>query len=159
MDFTWLGMVPMIFGAGAASDTPRALLDQIYQPLLAGQYHNLEEFYSPRLQELTAHNLEANVVDVSGQPVDPEAPAIVSFNPFLNGETADVKDLQVTEPITRDGTAVALVSFVNAGQPAVLSISMVELQGEWKVDDIAAVGAGEKWLYSWLLQYDPFSMR
>jgi hypothetical protein len=99
------------------------------------------------------------VVDVSGQPADPEAPAIVSFNPFLNGETADVKDLQVTEPITRDGTAVALVSFVNAGQPAVLSISMVELQGEWKVDDIAAVGAGEKWLYSWLLQYDPFSMR
>ena len=159
MDFTWLGMVPMIFGAGAASDTPRALLDQIYQPLMAGQYQNLEEFYSPRLQELTADNLEANVVDASGQPIDPQAPEIVSFNPFLNGENALVQDLQVTEPITRNGTAVALVSFVNANQPTVLSISMVELEGQWKVDDIAAVGAGEKWLYSWLLQYDPFGMR
>jgi hypothetical protein len=32
---------------------------------------------------------------------------------------------------------------------------MVEdAQSEWKVDDIASVGEGEKWLYSWLLKYN-----
>jgi len=157
MDFTLFGLVPMIFGAPA--DSPRGLLDQVYQPLMAGQYQNLEEYYSPRLRELVSENLQANVLDPKGQPLDPEAPGIVSFNPFLNGDNSAVSDLKVTDPLIQGDTAVALVSFQDVSQPTTLSISMVRAEGEWKVDDIAAVGPGEKWLYSWLLKYDPFSQQ
>jgi hypothetical protein len=135
------------------------MLDQIYQPILAGQSQNFEQYYSPRLQQIASFNLEANIVDAAGKPIDPQAPEIVSFNPFANGESASLENLQVTEPIVQGQSAVSLVSFVNNAEPTILSISMVELGGEWKVDDIAAVGGGEKWLYSWLLQYDPFAER
>ncbi|MNU08355.1 hypothetical protein D3C72_2543600 [compost metagenome] len=52
----------------------------------------------------------------------------------------------------------ALVSFERAGQPTILTVSMVH-DAVWKVDDVASVGAGEKWLYSWLLQYDPYNQQ
>ena len=157
MDLTFFGLVPMIFG-GAPVDSPRALLDSIYQPLQSGEQINLEEHYSAHLQALVASNLEINVVDTSGARIDPGAPAVVEFNPFLNGTEAKLDNLAVTEPVVQGDTAVALVSFVAQGQPTVLSVSMIN-DGDWKVDDVASVGAGEKWLYSWLLQYDPYNQQ
>lgn len=157
MDWSLFGLVPMIFG-GAPADTPRALLDAIYQPLQSGAQVNLEEHYTDHLQELVAYNLEANVVDASGARIDPGAPQIVGFNPFLNGPETPVEALAVSEPVVQGDTAVALVSFERAGQSTVLTVSMVHDE-VWKVDDVASVGAGEKWLYSWLLQYDPFDQQ
>ena len=97
-------------------------------------------------------------MDASGARIDPGAPQIVAFNPFLNGPETPVDALFVSEPIVQGDTAVALVSFERAGQPTVLTVSMVR-DDVWKVDDVASVGAGEKWLYSWLLQYDPYNQQ
>ena len=155
MDFTFFGLVPMLFG-GVAADSPRALLDSIYQPLLVGERTSVEQHYSERLQELVAANIELNAVDENGGRIDPEAAPVVEFNPFLNGDRAVLSDLKVTEPLVSGETAVSLVSFDNEGGETILSVSMIRSDGEWKVDDIASVGSGEKWLYSWLLQYDPF---
>jgi hypothetical protein len=157
MDLTLFGLVPMLFG-GAPADSPRALLDSIYQPLQSGEQVSLEEHYSADLQALLANNLMLNVVDASGNPIDPTAPGIVAFNPFLNGTDADITDLSVTEPVVQGETAVALVSFATEGQPTILTVSMIR-EGDWKIDDVASVGSGEKWLYSWLLQYDPYNQQ
>lgn len=157
MDLTLFGLLPMFFG-GAPADSPRALLDSIYQPLQSGEQINLEAHYSPHLQSLVANNLEGNVIDTAGARIDPGAPGIVEFNPFLNGTESRLDNLSVTEPVVLGDNAVALVSFAIAGQPTVLSVSMVH-DGEWKIDDVASVGGGEKWLYSWLLQYDPYNQQ
>lgn len=157
MDLTFFGLLPMLFG-GAPADSPRALLDSIYQPLQSGEQINLEAHYSPQLQALVASNIESNVVDASGARIDPGAPAIVEFNPFLNGTESRLEGLSVTEPVVLGDNAVALVSFASQGQPTVLSVSMVH-DGTWKIDDVASVGGGEKWLYSWLLQYDPYNQQ
>jgi hypothetical protein len=158
MDVTLFGLLPMLFG-GTAADSPQALLNDIYLPSKAGQLENVKEHYSSRLRELVSSNLEQNIVDRSGQAIDPGAPGIVEFNPFLNGDDADLQGLTVTTPIIIDDAAVALVSFTTVDGSSVLSISMVRADEEWKVDDIASVGGGEKWLYSWLLRYDPFSQQ
>ncbi|NGP17421.1 hypothetical protein [Devosia aurantiaca] len=157
MDWSLFGLVPMLFGM-APADSPRALLDAIYQPLQSGEVVNLEEHYSDHLQALIANNLELNAVDVTGAAIDPEAPGIVEFNPFLNGTDASLVNLSVTEPVVQGQSAVALVSFDTASVPTTLSISMIN-DGAWKIDDVASVGAGEKWLYSWLLQYDPYNQQ
>jgi hypothetical protein len=60
------------------------LLEEIYQPIASGEQQQLESFYSKRLQELVAQNLQQNDVDTAGELIDPIAPAIVGFNPFLN---------------------------------------------------------------------------
>ncbi len=157
MDWTLFGLLPMIFG-GAPADSPRALLDAIYEPLQSGQQVNLEDYYTDHLMDLVAYNLQVNVVDTSGAQIEPGAPGIVAFNPFLNGPESPVEALAVSEPVVQGDTAVALVSFERAGQPTILAVSMV-LDAVWKVDDVASVGAGEKWLYSWLLQYDPYNQQ
>ena len=157
MDLTFFGLLPMLFG-GAPADSPRALLDALYQPLQAGEQVNLEVHYSDQLQSLVANNLAINAVDQTGTAVDPGAPPIVEFNPFLNGTEASLANLSVTEPVVQGDTAVALVSFEAASVPTILTISMVN-DGEWKIDDVASVGQGEKWLYSWLLQYDPYDQQ
>lgn len=158
MDLSLFGLVPLLFGGGTA-DTPRTVLDAIYQPLLVGEAANLEQHYSDRLQGLVATNLALNVVDVSGRQVDPEAPGIVAFNPFLNGTDAMLQHLEIGEPVIKGETAVSLVSFERAEGPSLLSVSLVHEPDGWKVDDVASLGGQEKWLYSWLLQYDPFSQQ
>lgn len=157
MDWTLFGLVPMLFG-GAPADSPRALLDSIYQPLQNGQEINLEQHYSAHLQDLVAYNLSANVVDAKGARIDPQAPEIVAFNPFLNGAEGHVDGLAVSEPVVQGHSAVALVSFESKGEPTILTISM-RYEGEWKINDVASVGSGESWLYSWLLQFDPFNQQ
>ena len=157
MDLTFFGLLPMLFG-GAPADSPRALLDTIYEPLIAGEQVNLEEHYSDRLQMLVSNNLALNAVEQTGTAIDPEAPAIVEFNPFLNGTDTNLSNLSVTEPVVQGQTAVALVSFGTNSVTTILTISMIN-DSEWKIDDIASVGSGEKWLYSWLLQYDPFNQQ
>ncbi|GEM_PF-1908038 len=157
MDWNIFGLLPMIFG-GAPADSPRALLDTIYQPLQAGQDINLEEHYSAHLQDLVVYNLQSNIEDRSGIKIDPQAPDIVEFNPFLNGSDAPVANLAVSEPVVQGDTAVALVSFDSSGVSTILTISMVN-DGDWKIDDIASLGGGENWLYSWLLQFDPYDQQ
>lgn len=157
MDWNIFGLLPMIFG-GAPADSPRALLDTIYQPLQAGQEINLEEHYSAHLQDLVVYNLQANIEDRSGIKIDPQAPDIVEFNPFLNGNDAPVANLAVSEPVIQGDTAVAMVSFDSSGVSTILTISMVN-DGDWKIDDIASLGGGENWLYSWLLQFDPYDQQ
>ncbi len=157
MDWNIFGLLPMIFG-GAPVDSPRALLDAIYQPLQAGQQINLEEHYSAHLQDLVVYNLQSNIEDRSGIKIDPQAPDIVDFNPFLNGNDAPVANLAVSEPVIQGDTAVAMVSFDSSGVSTILTISMVN-DGDWKIDDIASLGGGENWLYSWLLQFDPYDQQ
>ncbi len=157
MDWNVFGLLPMLFG-GAPADSPRALLDSIYQPLQAGQQINLEEHYSAHLQDLVVYNLQSNIEDRRGIKIDPQAPGIVEFNPFLNGSDAPVANLAVSEPVVQGDTAVALVSFDSSGVSTILTISMVN-DGDWKIDDIASLGGGENWLYSWLLQFDPYDQQ
>lgn len=157
MDWNVFGLLPMLFG-GAPADSPRALLDSIYQPLQAGQQINLEEHYSAHLQDLVIYNLQSNIEDRRGIKIDPQAPGIVEFNPFLNGSDAPVANRAVSEPVIQGDTAVALVSFDSSGVSTILTISMVN-DGDWKIDDIASLGGGENWLYSWLLQFDPYDQQ
>jgi len=157
MDWNIFGLLPSICG-GAPADAPRSLLDTIYQPLQAGQEINLEEHYSAHLQDLVVYNLQSNIEDRSGVKIDPQAPGIVEFNPFLNGSDAPVANLAVSEPVVQGDAAVALVSFNSSGVSTILTISMVN-DGDWKVDDIASLGGGENWLYSWLLQFDPYDQQ
>ncbi len=147
-------------GAAFAYDDPRALIEGIYQPYVAGQKHagGLEQFYSTRLKELYAANAERQAVDHEGAAVDPDAPDMLNFDPFIEGQNPLLMDLAISEPVTSGDYAVATVSFHNFDHRSLLSLSLVREADGWKVDDVASLGGTENWLLSWLLQYDPFSV-
>ena len=159
MDLSLWGLVPMMLGGTVQPyDNPKALVAAIYAPAAqADEQPDIEQFYSARLKGLVAENLSRTVVDQKGQRIDPDAPPILDFNPFLDGNETVLNNLSIGEPTTMGDRAVATVTFVHDKQPALLSIAMVKEADGWHVDDVASLGAENQWLLSWLLQYDPFS--
>jgi hypothetical protein len=146
-------------GAAVAYDSPRGLVEAIYQPYLAGRAHaGLEQFYSTRLRGLYAANLERQSVDAIGASIDPDAPDMLSFDPFIEGQNSLLLDLVIGEPVVNGDRAVASVSFHNFDHRSLITIAMVREADGWKVDDVASMAGSENWLLSWLLQYDPFDV-
>ena len=147
-------------GAAQAYDEPKALLDAIYAPYTAGQTPgDREQYYSARLKGFYAANLERQSVDSkTGTEVDPNAPNLVGFDPFIEGDHALLLDLNIGAPVVQGDRALATVTFHNFDHTSLLAITMKREQDGWKVDDIASMGSDQNWLLSWLLQYDPFGV-
>jgi len=149
-----------VTGTAVAYDDPKALVEAIYQPYAAGQKHQdgLEQFYSSRLKGLYAANAERQAVDQKGRALDPDAPAMLTFDPFIEGQNSLLMDLAISDPVTSGDRAIATVSFHNFDHMSLMSLSLVKEADGWKVDDVASLAGTQNWLLSWLLQYDPFSV-
>jgi hypothetical protein len=157
----------ILFGAFAAAtsalpalafDTPRELVDAIYQPYLAGQQHSdLGQFYSSNLKQLFAVNA-ANVAAEVDTTASIGIEAAVDFNPFLDATNAHILDVQLGEPLIVGDKALVTVGFNNFDHATMLSLSLVREPDGWKVDDVTSMGGEENWMLSWLLKYDPWSM-
>lgn len=162
-----IATVLMVFafaGSAMAYDDPKALVQAIYQPYVDGQKQSdPSQYYSARLKQLyaqsLAHHSEA-AIDNGAQPPTlptPQAHDLLSFDPFIEGDNALINDLTIGEPQVMGDRATVAVSFHNFDHASLLSLALVKEPDGWKVDDVAALGGGENWLLSWLLQYDPFS--
>jgi len=147
-------------GAAQAYDDPKALLDAVYAPYTAGQTPgDREQYFSARLKGLYAANLERSAIDgKTGTDVDPNAPSLVGFDPFIEGDHALLLDLMIGAPVVQGDRALSTVTFHNFDHTSLLAITMKREQDGWKVDDIASMGSEQNWLLSWLLQYDPFGL-
>lgn len=154
--FLVLGFV----GTTQAYDDPKALLDAIYAPYTAGQTPgDREQYYSARLKGLYAANIERQAVDGNtGASVDSNAPDLLGFDPFIEGDNALLLDLAIGTPVVQGERALATVTFHNFDHTSLLAITMKREPDGWKVDDIASMGSDRNWLLSWLLQYDPFGV-
>ena len=145
--------------AAYAYDTPRDLVSAIYAPYLSGgKQADLQQYYSAQLKQhfvAYAERLAATEATVSPEPVD--ARSVLDFNPFIDADSALLLDLVIGEPAILGERAVLTVSFHNFDQPSLLSIAVVREADGWKVDDVSSMGAGEHWMLSWLLLYDPWS--
>lgn len=134
-----------------AFDTPRALLEAIYQPYQGqAERGDIRRFLSTRLDEIRQTQTESVVASTD------HADDLSNFDPFVQGDAFFPFELVISEPAMLGDRAIATVSFRNFGDPSLMSIAMVREADGWKVDDIAAMGEGENWLYSWLLTVDPF---
>jgi hypothetical protein len=152
----WFGIGAIVLGLcapAAAYDDPKALVDAIYAPyttLGAATDQDPAQYYSERLRGLVAAN---------AAPAGENAPPVLEFNPFIGAKQALLRDLAISAPVGNGEKAIVTVSFGNFDQVSLLALALVREEEGWKVDDIASLGEGENWLFSWLLQYDPFAIR
>jgi len=137
---------------------PKALVEAIYEGYKPGAVANDPSVhYSERLMgiaQLARDN--AQVTQTKGSELEPVADP--EFNPFLPDDNALLFDLAISEPMKLDGRAVITVTYHNFDQPRLLSVSLVEENGDWKVDDVASFGSDVPWLLSWALAADPYAM-
>ena len=166
MRVIFLTVILALIGAPAfAYDDPKALVTAIYQPYQtpgAAAEQDPAQFYSERLKGLVSAHAAKAAGDLlegatDGAGTGPVAPAL-SFNPFIDAQHSLLMDLSIGEPVLMADKALVTVSFHNFDQPTLLSLSLVKDSTGWKIDDVASLGAGEHWLLSWLLQYDPFTV-
>lgn len=138
-----------------AFDSPRALIEAIYQPYQnSGERGDISRFFSERLLDIWRGQTATAVASTEASP---HAQDLAGFDPFVQGDAFFPFDLVISEPAMLDDRAIATVSYRNFGEPSLLSLSMVRETEGWKVDDIASMGDGENWLFSWLLTVDPFA--
>lgn len=146
--------------AAQAFDSPKALLEAIYQPYQAGQKHeSLDPFYSNRLKGLFIDHANQATAEVTALAPDTDASPNRAFNPFLDSDNALLLDVAIGEPVVLGDNALATVSFHNFDHPSLLTVAMVKESDGWKVDDVTSTGAGENWMLSWLLIYDPWDVK
>lgn len=157
-------MLALIAAPAFAFDDPKSLVTAIYAPYQTpGQAtaQDPAQYYSERLKGLvSSHAAKAasDLLESSNTGTDTgEVAPVLGFNPFIAGQQSLLMDLQVSEPTVLNDKATITVSFHNFDQATLLALSLVKAADGWKVDDVASLGQGEHWLYSWLLQYDPFS--
>ena len=160
-----IGIVLALITAPAlAFDDPKALVTAIYAPYQTpGKATDQDpaQYYSERLKGLvSSHAAKAAsaLLESSNTGTDTgDVAPVLGFNPFIAGQQSLLMDLRVGEPTVINDKATITVSFHNFDQATMLALSLVKAADGWKVDDVASLGQGEHWLYSWLLQYDPFS--
>ncbi|HEY9009453.1 MAG TPA: hypothetical protein VIN06_00400 [Devosia sp.] len=146
--------------AAQAFDDPKSLLDAIYAPYQAGKKHEtLDVFYSNRLKGLFIDHGARVTDEVPAVGEGTDAVPSRAFNPFLDSDNALLLDVKISEPMVLGDGALAMVSFHNFDHPSLLSIAMVKESDGWKVDDVTSTGAGENWMLSWLLLYDPWDVK
>lgn len=158
MDFSFpavIGMVSVLWGGGAPDTGPKAFLEHVYDPPTSEQTALTQnEIYSDRLLDLFDHYHKEARLTLTSAPADPGPVELVPFDPLSLGQTPT--DLKISDPVIRDDHAMADISFDANSGPVQLSVSMVQEDGSWRIDDIASFGGdGQQWLLSWLLQYDP----
>lgn len=152
-------LVPMAptIAAETYSD-PKALVQAIYDGYKPGAARNDPTVhYSERLKgvaQLAREN--AQLTPTRGSELEPVADP--GFNPFVPDDNALLFDLAISEPVKLDGRAVITVTYHNFDQPRLLSVSLVDENGSWKVDDVASLGSDVPWLLSWALAADPYAM-
>ncbi|MDP1732262.1 MAG: hypothetical protein Q8L54_14030 [Devosia sp.] len=145
--------------AARAYDDPKELVRAVYAPYLSGQKHaDLAQFYSTRLQQLFADHAVQVAADLvaSGEAVGEPSP---DFNPFIDADNALILDVTIGEPVIIGSQALITVSFHNFDHPSLLALGLVREEDGWKVDDISSMGAGENWMLSWVLLYDPWDVK
>jgi hypothetical protein len=146
--------------AAFAYDSPRALVEAIYQPYLNGQRHvDLNQFYSAGLKQLFLDHANARAAesDITGS-VPTEIEPALGFNPFIDADNALLLDVAIAEPVVIGNKALVTVGFHNFDQPTLLSLSLVREPDGWKVDDVTSTGGEQNWMLSWLLLYDPWDL-
>ena len=150
----------LVPAAAQAFDNPKALLEAIYGPYQSGQKHeSLDPFYSNRLKGLFIDHANRATDDVMALAPEADASPNRAFNPFLDSDNALLLDVVIGEPVVLGDNALATVSFHNFDHPSLLTVAMVKEADGWKVDDVTSTGAGENWMLSWLLLYDPWDVK
>ena len=120
--------------------SPEAVLTALYAPYLEDiSVEDYTPFFSDRLNGLYAAD-EAKTPEGEIGALD--------FDPVIAGQDFKITDLQIGKArITGDAASVT-VNFDNMDEPVVLSYSLVEENGGWKVDDIESRGKDFPWTLS-----------
>ena len=140
-------MLPVAAKAQPIFDDPAGLIAYAYAPYESGEFpEDPTALFSPTLKQLWD--------DMTARSEEAEAP-ILDFDPFINGQDYEIRDLVVADPAVDGDQALVVVSFLNFGELQELLYTLVRRAEGWKIDDIESPSEDFGWRLSELLAADP----
>ena len=136
-------LLMMLPAAAMGFDDPKALVQAVYDSYQPGKPGDGTRYYSDMLKEKVAH-FQAGVQARGGDEGD-------GFDPLVNGQSHLLHDLSIGEPMVSGDSASVPVRFFNFDQDNLMVLALVRAADGWRIDDVAAMGPGLRWLYSMLL--------
>lgn len=128
----------MLAGPLLAAETPLALAEQAYAGYLDGSGTlDYAAIATPELQRAKTA-LQARIA--AGEDVGPD------FDPLINAQDADITNFKAElSPESGDYVASVLVTFSNAGQPVALELVALNLEGDWRLDEVISRMPGNEY--------------
>jgi hypothetical protein len=133
-----VGMLVMLGAPVLAAETPLALAEQVYAGYLSGSGTlDYAAIATPELLRARSA-LEARLA--AGEDVGPD------FDPLVAGNDIAISDFKAElSPESGDYVASVLVSFSNAGQPVALELVALNLEGDWRLDEVISRMPGNEY--------------
>lgn len=126
----WLGLPAL-----AEAQSSAAFLASIYD-----RYHGesggvdlsdaaaLQRWFTPALAQMIADD------DAKADAVS-EVPSL-DADPFIDAQDGDIADMKITVDDRSDDKAIGHVTFTNFGEAKSITLDLLRVDGEWRVDDI-----------------------
>lgn len=129
-------------GPAAAFEDPGALMEAIYAPYLADDFHQdtTPYFAAPIRARLGSE------YQIGGW---------LGADPFVNGQDFDIDGLVINKPIYDGDRASIEVSFTNFGEPNLLEYALVLEADGWKIEDITTIAGGYQYRLSEAMEEGP----
>lgn len=129
----------------ATADDPVARVRALYDGPASGIFfldepETMRQVLSPTLVDLL-------LADRRGRPM-----GNLDFDPVVNGQDAQLRDLEFSPAVIERDAARVTVTFRNFDQPNTLVYSLLRESSGWRVDDVTATEGAAVWLLSDILR-------
>lgn len=131
-------MVALLGGTGLAAESPLALAQQVYAGYLDGS--GKLDYAAIATPELLRAKTALQARIEAGEEVGPD------FDPLVNAQDFAISDFRAElGPDSGDYVASVLVSFKNAGEPVALELVALNLEGDWRLDEVISRMPGDEY--------------
>ena len=144
------GLTPPAAAAVASQQGPKAMVEAVYQRLIADQkrrrpsYSPPETIYTPRIRSLIA---------ASRRQAKGEVPCGLDFMIWVNGQDYVLRGVTVVQgPSPSPDRTSVTATFTNQGAPEKIVFDFQRIAGRWLIDDAHSVIGDDQWTFSRLLQ-------
>lgn len=131
-------VVAMLAAPALAADSPLALAEEVYAGYRDGS--GTLDYAAIATPELLRARTALQARIAAGEEVGPD------FDPLVAGKDIALSDFKAElSPESGDYVASVLVSFSNAGQPVALELVALNLEGDWRLDEVISRMPGNEY--------------
>lgn len=131
-------VVAMLAAPALAADSPLALAEEVYAGYRDGS--GTLDYAAIATPELLRARTALQARIAAGEEVGPD------FDPLVAGKDIALSDFKAELiPESGDYVASVLVSFSNAGQPVALELVALNLEGDWRLDEVISRMPGNEY--------------
>lgn len=133
-----VAVLAMLAAPALAADSPLALVEEVYAGYLDGS--GAPDYAAIATPELLRARTALQARIDAGEDVGPD------FDPLVNGQDAVLTGFKAElGPDSGDYVASVRVTFTNAGQPVALDLVVLNLEGDWRLDEVISQMPGNEY--------------